>query len=113
MTGIAIRDVVNMCAFERLMYERNIRTSKMFISDPSIVYGTNIKNVNTISISAEYAVSGNSTRNSIYQLMGRAGRSGQSSSARILFHSMEGINKLFGDENYEANIMRAIATQSN
>lgn len=113
MTGIAIRDVINMCAFERLMYERNIRTSKMFISDPSIVYGTNIKNVNTISISSEYALSGNSTRNSIYQLMGRAGRSGQSSSARILFHSMEGINKLFGDENYEANIMRAIATQSN
>lgn len=112
MTGVAIRDVTNMCAFERLMYERNIRSSKIFISDPSIVYGTNIKSVNTISISAEYAASGNSTRNSIYQLMGRAGRSGQSSSARILFHSMEGINKLFGNENYEANIMRAIATQT-
>lgn len=111
MTGIAIRDVANMCPFERLMYERNIRTSKMFISDPSIVYGTNIKSVNTISISSEYAASGNSTRNSIYQLMGRAGRSGQSSSARILFHSMEGIDKLFGDKNYEANIMREIATQ--
>ncbi len=111
MSGIAIRDVSNMCAFERLMYERNIRTSKMFISDPSIVYGTNIKSVNTISISAEYAASRNSTRNSIYQLMGRAGRSGQSSSARILFHSMEGIDKLFGDENYEATIMRMIAAQ--
>ena len=111
MSGIAIRDVANMCPFERLMYERNIRTSKMFISDPSIVYGTNIKSVNTISISAEYAASGNSTRNSIYQLMGRAGRSGQSSSARILFHSMEGIDKLFGDENYEATIMREIAAQ--
>ncbi len=113
MSGIAIRDVANMCAFERLMYERNIRTSKMFISDPSIVYGTNIKNVNTISISAEYAASGTSTRNSIYQLMGRAGRSGQSSSARILFHSMEGIDKLFGDENHEANVMRAIAMETN
>ncbi len=112
MSGIAIRDVANMCSFERLMYERNIRTSKMFISDPSIVYGTNIKSVNTISISAEYAASGNSTRNSIYQLMGRAGRSGQSSSARILFHSMEGIDKLFGDENYEASVMRMIATQT-
>lgn len=112
MSGIAIRDVANMCPFERLMYERNIRTSKMFISDPSIVYGTNIKSVNTISISTEYAASGNSTRNSIYQLMGRAGRSGQSSSARILFHSMEGIDKLFGDENYEASVMRAIATQT-
>ncbi len=112
MSGIAIRDVANMCAFERLMYERNIRTSKMFISDPSIVYGTNIKSVNTISISAEYAASGTSTRNSIYQLMGRAGRSGQSSSARILFHSMDGIDKLFGDENHEANVMRAIAMES-
>ncbi len=113
MSGIAVRDVANMCAFERLMYERNIRTSKMFISDPSIVYGTNIKNINTVSISAEYAASGTSTRNSIYQLMGRAGRSGQSSSARILFHSMDGIDKLFGDENHEANVMRAIAMESN
>ncbi len=112
MSGIAVRDVANMGSFERLMYERNIRSSKMFISDPSIVYGTNIKSVNTISISAEYAASGNSTRNSIYQLMGRAGRSGQSSSARILFHSMEGIDKLFGDENYEAHIMRTIASET-
>jgi hypothetical protein len=112
MTGVAIRDVMNMNRFEKIMYERNIRTSKFFISDPSIVYGTNIKNVNTISISAEYAASRTSTRNSIYQLMGRAGRSGQSSSARILFHSMEGIDKLFGDENYEANIMQTIAMQN-
>ncbi|MFY7987400.1 MAG: hypothetical protein ACOVNP_00855 [Flavobacterium sp.] len=111
MSGIAVRNVANMCRFEKQMYEKNIRSSKMFISDPSIVYGTNIKSVNTVSISAEYASSNNSTRNSIYQLMGRAGRSGQSSSARILFHSMEGIDKLFGDENYEANIMRMIATQ--
>ncbi len=109
MSGVAIRDILHSSQYEKTLYERSIRVAKFFISDPSIVYGTNIKHVNSISITSEYAASAHSTRNSIYQLMGRAGRSGQSDSARIIFHSMEGVEKLFGDENYEARVMRNIA----
>ncbi len=110
MSGVAIRDVARMGNFERDLYERGTRIAKFFISDSSIVYGTNIKGVNSISVTSDYAASPISTRNSIYQLMGRAGRSGQSYSARIIFHSMEGIEKLFGNENYEGDIMCQIAS---
>ncbi len=109
MTGVAVRNSADMSNFEKNMYEKNIVCSNFVISDPSIVYGTNIKNVTTVSVTVEYAASPLSTRNSIYQLMGRAGRLGQSNSARIIFHSREGIEKLYGDVNYEANIMIQIA----
>jgi hypothetical protein len=109
MGGVAIRDVARMNGFEKGLYERSTRMAKFFISDSSIVYGTNIKNVNCVSVTSEYAASTSSTRNSIYQLMGRAGRSGQSDSAKILFHSLEGVEKLFGDENEEARVMEEIS----
>jgi hypothetical protein len=109
MGGVAIRDVARMNGFEKGLYERSTRMAKFFISDSSIVYGTNIKNVNCISVTSDYAASTSSTRNSIYQLMGRAGRSGQSDSAKIIFHSLEGVEKLFGDENEEAHVMEAIS----
>jgi hypothetical protein len=111
MSGVAIRDVARMGNFVRNLYERSTKVAKFFISDSSIVYGTNIKSVNSISVTTDYASSSISTRNSIYQLMGRAGRSGQSDSAKIIFHSMDGIDKLFGDENYEAIVMEQIASQ--
>ncbi len=111
MSGVAIRDVARMGNFVRNLYERSTKVAKFFISDSSIVYGTNIKSVNSISVTTDYAASPISTRNSIYQLMGRAGRSGQSDSAKIIFHSMDGIDKLFGDENYEAIVMEQIAAQ--
>lgn len=109
MSGVAIRDVARMGNFMRNLYERSTKLAKFFISDSSIVYGTNIKGVNSISVTTDYSASPFSTRNSIYQLMGRAGRSGQSDSAKIIFHSMDGVEKLFGDENYEASVMEQIA----
>ena len=57
---------------------------KFIISDPSIIYGTNL-NITMIDIHEN--LSPISTRNTMYQLIGRGGRFGKSSSAVVNFRS--------------------------
>ncbi len=108
LSGIILNDTIQNSDFEKNFYNRMTNIANFFISDPNIVYGTNIKDVTNISITAEYGNASCSTKNSLYQLMGRAGRAGQSYSARIVFHSQEGLLKIFGDVNYEANVMETL-----
>ncbi len=108
LSGIILNDTIQNSDYEKNFNNRMTNIANFFISDPNIVYGTNIKGVTNISVTAEYGNSSNSTKNSLYQLMGRAGRAGQSYSARIVFHSQDGLLKIFGDENYEANVMESL-----
>ena len=55
---------------------------KFIISTPSIVYGTNIS-LSIIDIDKSFIVDSN--KNTLYQLIGRAGRKGRSHSATIVF----------------------------
>lgn len=62
---------------------------KFIISDPSIIYGTNL-NITMIDIHEN--LSSISTRNTMYQLIGRGGRFGKSSSAVVNFRSWDLFN---------------------
>jgi replicative superfamily II helicase len=59
---------------------------KFIISTPSIVYGTNIS-LSIIDIDKSFIIDSN--KNTLYQLIGRAGRRGRSHSATIIFRDNE------------------------
>ena len=83
---------------------------KFILSDPSITYGTNI---NLTAIDIHENLTPISTRNTLYQLIGRGGRFGKSSSAIVIFRSWELFNILVEntDENVEAtNIENKLIT---
>lgn len=65
---------------------------KFILSTPEIVYGTNIS-LSIIDIDSSFL--GDSTRNTLYQLIGRAGRKGKSHSATIIFRNDEMLNFIF------------------
>jgi hypothetical protein len=73
-------------------------------ASPFIVYGTNIDLI-TVFIGTSYSF--NATRNALYQLIGRAGRTGKSHRAKVLFQDMPSLRKamLPSSENIEALII--------
>lgn len=73
-------------------------------SSPLIVYGTNI-DLSTVFIGTSY--SKNATRNALYQLIGRAGRTGKSHRAKVLFQDYDALRKamVHSKENIEALII--------
>ena len=74
---------------------------KFILSDPSIVYGTNI---NLTLIDIEKSMKDISTRNTLYQLIGRAGRKGKSTNASVIFRSWKLFDIIINsnDNNFEA-----------
>ena len=72
---------------------------KFILSTPSIVYGTNIS-LSVIDIDDSFLV--NSTKNTLYQLIGRAGRRGKSNSALVIFRNNKMIDMIL--ENNDINI---------
>jgi replicative superfamily II helicase len=88
------------------LFLRNKDNFKFILSTPSIVYGTNI-NLSIIDIDSSFVT--DSTKNTLYQLIGRAGRRGRSNSATIIFRDNDMLNVIFKNEatNIEAeNIER-------
>ena len=79
------------------------RLACLFAS-PFIVYGTNI-DLSTVFIGTSY--SQNATRNALYQLIGRAGRTGKSHKAKVLFQDLLTLKKAMvpSVENIEAIII--------
>jgi hypothetical protein len=72
---------------------RNKDGFKFILSTPEIVYGTNI-DLSIIDINSSFIA--DSTRNTLYQLIGRAGRKGKSHSATIIIRDDEMLNLIFG-----------------
>jgi hypothetical protein len=69
---------------------------KFILSTPSIVYGTNIS-LSIIDIDKSFIV--DSTKNTLYQLIGRAGRKGKSHSATIIFRDNKMIDMILENNN--------------
>lgn len=69
---------------------------KFILSTPSIVYGTNIS-LSIIDIDSSFVV--DSTKNTLYQLIGRAGRKGKSDSALIIFRNNAMIDMILENSN--------------
>jgi hypothetical protein len=79
---------------------------KGILSTPSIVYGTNIPGLSKIDIDKSFVI--DSTKNILYQLIGRAGRRGKSDSAIVIFRDDEMLNIILNQNNInvEANKVR-------
>ena len=73
------------------LFLRNKDNFKFILSTPSIVYGTNIS-LSIIDIDSSFIR--NSTFNTLYQLIGRAGRKGKSNSATIIFRDRDMLNMI-------------------
>lgn len=108
LSGIGIYDPMSECSSEleksvAMREAINGRLSILFAS-PDITYGTNMA---LISIFIDKYYGHQATHNSLYQLIGRAGRVGKSYKARVLFESIEVMKKalLEMDDNFEAMVM--------
>jgi hypothetical protein len=88
----------------------NGRLSILFAT-PDITYGTNMS---LISIYIDKYYGHQATHNSLYQLIGRAGRVGKSYKARVLFEDIEVMKKalLETDDNFEAMVMEYFLCKS-
>ena len=82
LSNIGVYNQSDLDSYELEIFLKYKDQFKFIISDPSIIYGTNI-NLTMIDIHENLAPI--STRNTIYQLMGRGGRFGKSSSAVVNF----------------------------
>jgi hypothetical protein len=96
MSGIGIYQPDEFRNMEMNLFLKYKDRFKMIFSDPSIVYGTNI-NLTIVRINQTFLR--HSTQNSLYQLIGRAGRKGKSDSATIIFEDNEMINIILNKDN--------------
>jgi phosphopantetheine adenylyltransferase len=92
------------------LFLKNKDKLKLILSTPAIVFGTNI-GLSIIDIDESFKKG--LTKNTLYQLIGRAGRRGKSESAMIIFRDNNMLDIIFNDEyiNVEAeNIERNYQT---
>lgn len=73
------------------------------LSTPSIVYGTNISGLSKIDIDKSFV--NDSTKNILYQLVGRAGRKGKSDSAVVIFRDDKMIDIILNNNNSNVEAM--------
>ena len=101
LSHIGVYNQVNMNLFEMDTFLAYKDKFKFIISDPSIIFGTNI-NITLIDIHEN--MNPILTRNKMYQMIGRAGRIGKSSSASVIFRSWDLFQTIIHDkdENIEA-----------
>jgi len=99
LSSIGVYNQSTMNMYEIEVFLRYKDKFKFILSDPSIVYGTNI---NLTLIDIEESMKHISTKNTLYQLIGRAGRIGKSSSASVIFRSWDLFNTII--ENTDINI---------
>ena len=97
LSNIGVYNQSDLTPYELEIFLKTKDLFKFIISDPSIIYGTNI-NLTVIDIHENLTPI--STRNTLYQLIGRGGRFGKSSSAVVLFRSWELFNIVVANNNY-------------
>ena len=95
LSGIGIYEPENFTENEMSLFLRNKDNFRFILSTPSIVYGTNIS-LSIIDVDASFTK--DSTRNTLYQLIGRAGRKGKSHSATIIFRDNKMLDIIFNKE---------------
>jgi len=95
LSGIAIYQPEVFSDIKMDLFLRNKDYFKFILSTPSIVYGTNIS-LSIIDIDSSFFE--HSTKNTLYQLIGRAGRKGKSQSATIIFRDPRMLNIIFSQE---------------
>jgi hypothetical protein len=83
-SGIGVYQPEEFSNHEMDYFLRKKDSFKFIISTPSIVYGTNIS-LSIIDIDKSFIIDSN--KNTLYQLIGRAGRKGRSHSATIIFRN--------------------------
>ena len=106
-SSIGVYQPDNFSDIEMEVFLKKKDLFQFIISTPAIVYGTNIS-LSIIDIDKSFV--NDSTKNTLYQLIGRAGRRGKSDSAMIIFRDNEMINMII--KNNEQNI-EAIQIESN
>jgi hypothetical protein len=89
LSGIGVYQPETFSKCKMDMFLKNKDKFKFIISTPSIVYGTNIS-LSIIDIDKSFI--SECTKNTLYQLIGRAGRKGRSTSASIIFRDIEMLN---------------------
>lgn len=102
MSSIGVYNQTSLDAYETEIFLEFKDKFRFILADPSIIYGTNI-NLSMIDIHENMSTI--STRNTLYQLIGRAGRKGKSSSANVIFRNWDLFNIIVedSDKNIEAN----------
>jgi hypothetical protein len=90
-SGIGIYHPETFSSARMNLFLQNKDKYKFILSTPSIVYGTNIS-LSIIDIDESF--SEETTKNMLYQLIGRAGRRNKSDSATIIFRDNNMINKI-------------------
>jgi hypothetical protein len=89
LSNIGVYNQDDLSSYELEIFLKTKDLFKFILSDPSIIYGTNI---NLTAIDIHENLTPISTRNTLYQLIGRGGRFGKSSSAIVIFRSWELFN---------------------
>jgi hypothetical protein len=106
LSGIGVYDPIGATELENSVSMREATNGRLSIlfATPDITYGTNMS---LISIYIDKYYGHQATHNSLYQLIGRAGRVGKSYKARVLFEDIEVMKKalLETDDNFEAMVM--------
>lgn len=108
LSGLGQYDPARMSSFERTVVMREATNGHLacLFSSPDIVYGTNMSLI-TVFIGSGYGRI--ATRNSLYQLIGRAGRTGKSHKAKVLFQDLDTMRKAMLPEpegrNFEAEVI--------
>ena len=98
-SGIGVYQPENFNSSMMDSFLRKKDNYKFILSTPSIIYGTNIA-LSLIDIDNSFLK--DSTKNRLYQLIGRAGRRGKSSSAMIVFRDNKMIEMIL--KNNEVNV---------
>ena len=109
LSSIGVYNQTTLTPFEMQTFLRYKDEFKFICSDPSIIYGTNI---NLTMIDVHENMSSISSKNTLYQLIGRAGRKGKSSSANVIFRNWDLFHTIVNDDdtnveaqNIENNLM--------
>ncbi len=104
LSGVGLYHPESMSSIDNEIFKQLRNEFKFILSTPAIVYGTNMS-ISNVDIDESYGES--ASRNSIYQLMGRAGRRGKKSyNAMIIFRDWNSLHRVMAPsyDDVESNI---------